>query len=127
MREDYPNITAPVFNIQTYSIHAGPGIRVTVFVKGCPLRCKALTAEYEHYFALCRPLMRVFTMRDGDAAQKAADSLVEADGNAFLCSAMPPFLHCPRKPAGNCRSDKEDTGVILAKSSVPQATFIISE
>ena len=31
--------TAPVFNIQSYSIHDGPGIRTTVFVKGCPLRC----------------------------------------------------------------------------------------
>lgn len=33
------NATAPVFNIQTYCIHDGPGIRDTVFVKGCPLRC----------------------------------------------------------------------------------------
>lgn len=33
------NIFAPVFNIQTYCIHDGPGIRTTVFVKGCPLRC----------------------------------------------------------------------------------------
>lgn len=33
-------LTAPVFNVQTYSIHDGPGIRVTVFVKGCPLRCR---------------------------------------------------------------------------------------
>ena len=30
---------APVFNIQTYCIHDGPGIRDTVFLKGCPLRC----------------------------------------------------------------------------------------
>ena len=29
-----------VFNIQRYSIHDGPGIRSTVFFKGCPLRCK---------------------------------------------------------------------------------------
>jgi len=28
-----------IFNIQTYSIHDGPGIRTTVFLKGCPLRC----------------------------------------------------------------------------------------
>ncbi|MBI2940355.1 MAG: glycyl-radical enzyme activating protein [Chloroflexi bacterium] len=28
-----------VFNVQRYSIHDGPGIRTTVFVKGCPLRC----------------------------------------------------------------------------------------
>lgn len=29
-----------VYNIQRYSIHDGPGIRTTVFLKGCPLRCK---------------------------------------------------------------------------------------
>jgi len=28
-----------VFNIQRYSIHDGPGIRTTVFLKGCTLKC----------------------------------------------------------------------------------------
>jgi pyruvate formate lyase activating enzyme len=28
-----------VFDIQKYSIHDGPGIRTTVFLKGCPLTC----------------------------------------------------------------------------------------
>jgi pyruvate formate lyase activating enzyme len=28
-----------VFNIQKFSIHDGPGIRTTVFFKGCPLNC----------------------------------------------------------------------------------------
>lgn len=29
-----------IFNIQRFSIHDGPGIRTTVFFKGCPLRCR---------------------------------------------------------------------------------------
>ena len=32
-------VSAPVFDIQTMCIHDGPGIRTTVFVKGCPLNC----------------------------------------------------------------------------------------
>ena len=31
---------AVIFNIMRYSIHDGPGIRTTVFFKGCPLSCK---------------------------------------------------------------------------------------
>lgn len=32
-------LQALVFNVQRYSIHDGPGIRTTVFLKGCPLHC----------------------------------------------------------------------------------------
>jgi len=30
---------ALIFNIQKFSVHDGPGIRTTVFFKGCPLKC----------------------------------------------------------------------------------------
>lgn len=29
-----------VFDVQRFSVHDGPGIRTTVFFKGCPLRCR---------------------------------------------------------------------------------------
>jgi pyruvate formate lyase activating enzyme len=33
------NTKGIIFNIQHYCIHDGPGIRTTVFMKGCPLKC----------------------------------------------------------------------------------------
>lgn len=40
LREQQYEVTKGcIFNIQRFSIHDGPGIRTTVFFKGCPLRC----------------------------------------------------------------------------------------
>ena len=32
-------LTGKLFDIQGFSVHDGPGIRITLFLKGCPLRC----------------------------------------------------------------------------------------
>jgi pyruvate formate lyase activating enzyme len=32
-------VTGRVFNIQRFAVHDGPGVRTTVFLKGCPARC----------------------------------------------------------------------------------------
>ncbi len=43
MKSEPNNSSAPtgtVLNIQRYCSHDGPGIRTTVFLKGCSLRCK---------------------------------------------------------------------------------------
>lgn len=38
MKQSLP--TGIIFDLKKFSIHDGPGIRTTVFLKGCPLRCE---------------------------------------------------------------------------------------
>ncbi len=33
------DVTGIIFDVKRYAVHDGPGIRTTVFLKGCPLRC----------------------------------------------------------------------------------------
>jgi pyruvate formate lyase activating enzyme len=37
--EDNTEATGTIFKIKRFSVHDGPGIRTTVFLKGCPLNC----------------------------------------------------------------------------------------
>ena len=37
--EEKKELTGKFFDIQGFSVHDGPGIRLTLFMKGCPLRC----------------------------------------------------------------------------------------
>ena len=39
MRKEILNEKGVIFDIKKYAIHDGPGIRTTVFFKGCPLNC----------------------------------------------------------------------------------------
>lgn len=49
-----------IFDIQHFSIHNGPGIRTTVFMKGCPLKCswchnpESLSTRYDRVFRKSR-------------------------------------------------------------------------
>jgi pyruvate formate lyase activating enzyme len=64
-----------IFNIQRYSIEDGPGIRTTVFVKGCPLRClwcsnpesQKQWPEVEHRDFLCNKCGRCIDVCDAQA------------------------------------------------------------
>jgi pyruvate formate lyase activating enzyme len=59
-------LSGSVFNIQRFSIQDGPGIRTTVFMKGCPLRClwcsnpesQSTFPEVAHGDSLCNKCSR---------------------------------------------------------------------
>lgn len=38
-REGLVSMIPYIFNIQKFSVHDGPGVRTTIFFKGCPIRC----------------------------------------------------------------------------------------
>lgn len=56
------DLSGVVFNILRFSLHDGPGIRTTVFLKGCPLRCwwchnpesQSFEPELMYYQERCR-------------------------------------------------------------------------
>jgi len=68
-------LTARIFNIQRFSTEDGPGIRTTVFLKGCPLSCpwcsnpesQAGNTEVAHSDSLCDHCNRCVEVCDRQA------------------------------------------------------------
>lgn len=86
-----------VFDIQRYSIHDGEGIRTTVFLKGCPLRCKwcanpeSWVANPQLFFSesrcikcgLCSEFEGITMTTDGPQIDRG--KLRDIDGIARVC------------------------------------------
>jgi len=89
-----------VFDVQRFSVHDGPGIRTTVFFKGCPLRCpwcqnpESLRphAEIAFYADRCRDTGDCRAACPRDAVQGGADRIVRERCDACaLCVPACPF------------------------------------
>jgi pyruvate formate lyase activating enzyme len=83
-----------VFNVQRYSVQDGPGIRTTVFLKGCPLRCawchnpEGLSASpetmtVESRCIRCGACLRACTHAQDDNAGRLPSQMDQCD----LCGA----------------------------------------
>ena len=86
-------VTACIFNIQRYSIQDGPGIRTTVFFKGCPLDCpwccnpesKNTTPELLYFDSLCVKCHRCVAACPNGATTADPDGSIRVDRS--LCVA----------------------------------------
>jgi pyruvate formate lyase activating enzyme len=88
-----PSGTAPVFNIQRFCVQDGPGVRTTVFFKGCPLRCawcsnpESQTALHEvgHNDTLCTRCGRCLEVCEVGARSLAAARTRIDRGTCISC------------------------------------------
>ena len=76
-----------IFNIQRFSIHDGPGIRTTVFLKGCPLSC--VWCHNPEGIAPARQLLLVETRCVRCGACSQACPRTEPNGHAVLATTNP--------------------------------------
>ncbi len=86
-------LKAWIFDIQRYSINDGPGIRTTVFFKGCPLKClwcdnpesQSQKSQLFHFETLCSKCQRCISICPNEAVSADPDGSIVT--NRDLCNA----------------------------------------
>jgi pyruvate formate lyase activating enzyme len=85
---------AILFNLQKFCIHDGPGIRTTVFFKGCPLSCKwcanpesqAVQAEITRDFEKCVHCFACTRVCEGQAMESDLKNIRYHRGKCTYCT-----------------------------------------
>ena len=103
-----------VFDIQHLSFHDGPGLRTTVFLKGCPLRCPwCSNPESQHP----HPQLMLYPERCvscGECVKVCPTCAVEGKGICTNCGrCAEACLHGARKIAGREMTSEEGIKEVL--------------
>ena len=100
---------ALIFNIKRYAIHDGPGIRITFFMKSCPLNCwwchnpEGISSEIQEVDRIDRIGGREFTVREKVGKYYSAEQIleivkkdmvfIEESGGGVTFSGGEPLVH----------------------------------
>jgi len=87
------DITGMVFDVKRFALHDGPGIRTTVFLKGCPLSCKwchnpeSISAAAELFWsqAACTGCRKCMEVCEHNAVEFAAAARTYHADRCVLC------------------------------------------
>lgn len=85
--------TGVIFDLKRYAVHDGPGIRTTVFLKGCPLRCRwchnpeswSQAPERAYRANRCTGCGRCIEACPGGAISRAGDRVQTDSDRCTLC------------------------------------------
>jgi len=120
---------AVLFNIQRFCLHDGPGIRTTVFFKGCNLRCRWCANPESQSGAVCPELEpslrgRVWSLEEVLREIEKDEAFYRGSGGGVTLSGGEPLLQAEFAEA-LCRRLREH-GIpvdIETAANVPEETF----
>lgn len=122
-------MTGTIFDIKRFAVHDGPGIRTTVFLKGCPLSCiwchnpEGINPLPEESSSIRKIGERVFTENETTGREISCDELMkellkekifmeESGGGVTFSGGEPLFqLHFLREMLIRCREEGMHTAV----------------
>jgi len=119
-----------IFDIKRYSIHDGPGIRITIFFKGCPLNCiwchnpEGISSEPQRLYKeqkciVCGACVSVCKRKALSMVQKEGRMFVDCDYS--LCNACGECEDiCPSLATEICGKDMSDDQILkeIEKESI---------
>jgi pyruvate formate lyase activating enzyme len=96
-------LTGLVFDIREFAVHDGPGVRTTVFMKGCPLRCswchnpEGISPEPQTMVGTAgsRVVGRRYTSAEVAAVLNSQAAILRANEGGVTFSGGEPLLQAP--------------------------------